>query len=64
MTTIGLLQYVAPLLQFVVATVLLGEHMGLDRWIGFGIVWLALVILTADSLVHYRHTARLRRAAA
>ncbi|WP_425485429.1 EamA family transporter RarD [Arthrobacter wenxiniae] len=64
MTTIGLLQYVAPLLQFVVATTLLGEHMGLDRWIGFGIVWLALVILTADSLVHYRHTARLRRAGA
>ncbi|RAN77686.1 EamA family transporter [Bacillus sp. SRB_336] len=62
MTTIGLLQYVAPLLQFVVATVFLGEHMGLDRWIGFGIVWLALVILTADSLVHYRHASRLRRA--
>ncbi|WP_410468608.1 EamA family transporter RarD [Arthrobacter sp. A2-55] len=63
MTTIGLLQYVAPLLQFVVAIIFLGEHMGLDRWIGFGIVWLALVILTADSLGHYRHTSRLRKAA-
>ncbi len=63
MTTIGLLQYVAPLLQFVVAIVFLGEHMGLDRWIGFGIVWLALVILTADSVGHYRRAALLRRAA-
>ncbi|MGA7205104.1 MAG: EamA family transporter RarD [Specibacter sp.] len=63
MTTIGLLQYVAPLMQFIVATTLLGEHMGLDRWIGFGIVWLALVILTADTLRAYRHTSRLRKAA-
>ncbi|WP_375141433.1 EamA family transporter RarD [Arthrobacter sp. STN4] len=64
MTTIGLLQYIAPLMQFAVATLFLGEHMGLDRWIGFGIVWLALVLLTADSLNHYRHASRLRRAAA
>jgi len=64
MTMIGLLQYVAPVLQFVVAVTLLKEHMGLDRWIGFGIVWLALVILTADTLRNYRHTARLRKAAA
>ncbi|MFC4265920.1 EamA family transporter RarD [Arthrobacter cryoconiti] len=64
MTTIGLLQYVAPLLQFAVAIVFLGEHMGLDRWIGFGVVWLALVILTVDQVNHFRKFSRLRRAAA
>jgi chloramphenicol-sensitive protein RarD len=24
------------------------EHMPLERWLGFGIVWLALIILTID----------------
>lgn len=64
MTTIGLLQYVAPVLQFIIATAVLKEQMGLDRWIGFGIVWLALLILTVDMFRSYRHTSKLRRAAA
>jgi chloramphenicol-sensitive protein RarD len=63
MTTIGLLQYFAPVLQFLIAITVLGEHMGLDRWIGFGIVWLALVLLTVDMLRTYRQNAVLRRAA-
>lgn len=63
MTTIGLLQYVAPLLQFIIATTVLGEQMGTERWIGFGIVWLALMILTADMLLTTGRSARLRRAA-
>ena len=58
MTTIGLLQYIAPLSQFLLAVTLLGEHMAPGRWIGFGIVWLAILILTADTLL----TARRRRA--
>ncbi|MBT1001205.1 EamA family transporter RarD [Paenarthrobacter sp. DKR-5] len=64
MTTIGLLQYVAPLLQFTIATVILHEQMGPERWVGFGIVWLALIVLTADMLLVSRDSARLRRAAA
>jgi len=64
MTSIGLLQFMTPVVQFLIAITLMGEHMGLDRWIGFAIVWLALIILTADMLRNYRHTARLRRAAA
>lgn len=63
MTTIGLMQYVAPVLQFIIATTVLHEHMGLPQWIGFSIVWLALVILTFDMLRGYRHTARLRKTA-
>jgi chloramphenicol-sensitive protein RarD len=63
MTTIGLLQYFAPVLQFLIAITVLGEHMGLDRWIGFGIVWLALVLLTVDMLRTYRQNAALRKAA-
>ncbi|WP_315899840.1 EamA family transporter RarD [Arthrobacter alpinus] len=62
MTGIGLLQFMTPLIQFVVAITLLDEHMGLDRWIGFSIVWVALIILTFDMLRNYRHTTRLRKA--
>lgn len=50
LTTIGLLQYLAPVLQFVVALVVFHEAMTPDRWIGFGVVWLALLVLTVDML--------------
>lgn len=56
LTTIGLLQFVAPVLQFVIGWLLLGEPMPLERWIGFGLVWVALIILTADSVLHARRT--------
>ncbi|MGM9474733.1 EamA family transporter RarD [Pseudarthrobacter sp. YS3] len=50
LTTIGLLQYVAPVLQFIVALVVFREAMTTERWIGFGVVWLALLVLTVDML--------------
>ncbi|MCU1519263.1 MAG: hypothetical protein JWQ75_3984 [Pseudarthrobacter sp.] len=50
LTTIGLLQYLAPVLQFIVALVVFQETMTPDRWIGFGVVWLALLVLTVDML--------------
>jgi chloramphenicol-sensitive protein RarD len=57
MTTIGLLQYFAPVLQFIVALVVLGETMTTDRWIGFGVVWLALLVLTVDMVAAARKNA-------
>ncbi|WP_408897961.1 EamA family transporter RarD [Nocardioides sp. R1-1] len=54
MTTLGLLQYLAPVLQFALGITVLGERMPLGRWIGFGLVWLALVILTIEALRHHR----------
>ncbi|GAB3272677.1 EamA family transporter RarD [Kineosporia babensis] len=59
LSTMGLLQYLTPVLQFLCGVVVLGEHMPTARWVGFGLVWLALVVLTADSL----YTARRQRAA-
>ncbi|PPK97510.1 chloramphenicol-sensitive protein RarD [Kineococcus xinjiangensis] len=49
LTTIGLLQYGAPVLQFVCG-LLLGETMPAARWAGFGLVWVALVVLTVDTV--------------
>jgi chloramphenicol-sensitive protein RarD len=40
---------------------LLGEHMPRERWTGFGIVWVALLVLTVDSLVSLRGARAARR---
>ncbi|WP_306865750.1 EamA family transporter RarD [Arthrobacter bambusae] len=61
MTTIGLLQYFAPILQFIVALTVLHEAMTPDRWVGFGIVWLALLLLTLDMLRTARKNSVIRR---
>jgi chloramphenicol-sensitive protein RarD len=50
MTTLGLLQYLAPVIQFALGVTLLGEHMPTGRWIGFSLVWLALTIFTVEAL--------------
>ena len=63
MTTIGLLQYVAPLLQFIVALVVFQEAMTASRWIGFGVVWLALLLLTVDMLRATRKNSVARKLA-
>ena len=52
LSVVGLLQFVAPILQFVIGVWVLGETMTLERWIGFGLVWVALVVLTVDQFVH------------
>ncbi|MCR2801880.1 EamA family transporter RarD [Microbacterium sp. zg-Y818] len=55
LTVMGLLQFVAPILQFAIG-VWLGEDMPPERWAGFALVWVALVLLTADSLRYARRT--------
>ncbi|MBN9177822.1 MAG: EamA family transporter RarD [Microbacterium sp.] len=56
LTVIGLLQFVAPIMQFLTGWWILGEPMPLERWIGFALVWVALVLLSVDSLRHARRT--------
>ena len=47
-TTIGLLQYITPTLQFSIGVWVLNEDMPTARWIGFLIIWAALVALAFD----------------
>jgi chloramphenicol-sensitive protein RarD len=58
MTTLGLLQYLTPLLQFALGVLYFHESMPAGRWAGFGLVWVALAIFTADSLRQRRRTPR------
>ena len=61
LVTVGLIQFITPMLQLVVGVTLLHEHVSGRLWVGFGIVWVALVVLTWDSLAATRSS---RRAAA
>ncbi|BAJ73775.1 predicted permease [Microbacterium testaceum StLB037] len=54
LTVIGLLQFVAPIIQFAIGVWVLGEPMTVERWIGFALVWVALVVLSVDSIVMSR----------
>jgi chloramphenicol-sensitive protein RarD len=58
LTTIGLLQYLGPVLQFLIGVFVLSEAMSAARWGGFALVWLALVVLTAEALAHRRRILR------
>ncbi len=55
LSVIGLMQYVAPVMQFTFGVAIMGEPMPLERWIGFSVVWIALVILSIDALSHRRN---------
>ncbi|WP_370894485.1 EamA family transporter RarD [Janibacter sp. GXQ6167] len=50
LVTIGLIQFITPVIQLLMAVTFLGERLPTERWIGFGIVWLALIVLSADSV--------------
>ncbi|HET6295004.1 MAG TPA: EamA family transporter RarD [Kribbella sp.] len=63
MTTLGLLNYIAPIMQFVIGVLIFHERMTPMRWAGFGLVWLALVIFTWDGLTRRRRTVALEVAA-
>ncbi|MFI1994633.1 EamA family transporter RarD [Actinoplanes sp. NPDC020271] len=60
---LGILQYIAPILQLACGVLIYHEPMPAARLAGFGLVWIALIIFTADGLRSARATARSRAAA-
>ncbi|MFD9212448.1 EamA family transporter RarD [Streptomyces sp. NPDC059544] len=56
LSTLGLLQYLAPMFQFLLGVLYFHEAMPAERWAGFSLVWLALTILTWDALRYARRT--------
>ncbi len=57
LSTVGLLQYITPILQFMIGVFVFNEAMPGSRWLGFLFVWTALVVFSTDA---YRH-ARVRQ---
>ncbi|MFG3237478.1 MULTISPECIES: EamA family transporter RarD [unclassified Streptomyces] len=56
LSTLGLLQYLAPVFQFVLGILYFHEAMPPERWAGFALVWLALTLLTWDAFRTARRT--------
>ncbi|GAA1334237.1 EamA family transporter RarD [Saccharothrix algeriensis] len=50
LVTMGMLQYLAPVLQFAWGVFVMHEPMPPSRWFGFALVWVALAVFTADAL--------------
>jgi chloramphenicol-sensitive protein RarD len=57
LSTVGMLQYLAPVLQFLIGLLVQHEAMPASRWVGFLLVWTALITLSVDGL----RTARKNR---
>ncbi|MDT4939299.1 MAG: chloramphenicol-sensitive protein RarD [Pseudonocardiales bacterium] len=50
LSIVGLLQYLAPVLQFAVGVGIRHESLPATEFVGFGLVWVALIVLTVDGL--------------
>ncbi|KNY08128.1 EamA family transporter RarD [Microbacterium sp. GCS4] len=58
LTVIGMIQFITPVMQFVIGAVVLGEPMPLERWIGFLVVWVAIAVFVTDLLLTARRGRR------
>jgi len=54
LTVIGLLQYIAPTLQFLIGVFIYKEPFDQAHLIGFGIVWVALIIFWVENFIAHR----------
>ncbi len=59
MVALGLMQYLAPILQFGLGVLWFHEDMPAGRWAGFVLVWVALVVFTFETVRHRRRQLRL-----
>jgi chloramphenicol-sensitive protein RarD len=58
LVALGMAQFLTPVLQFLVGWLVLREAMPVERWIGFALVWTALVVLMADMIITSRPPRR------
>ena len=61
LSTLGVLQYITPILQFAIGVFIFNEAMPASRWIGFLFVWSALVVFSTDAYRHSRSRHRSRK---
>ncbi len=63
LSTVGMMQYIAPTLQFLIALFIFKEPFTQTHALAFAFIWLALVVFTADSVIGNARARRLARAA-
>jgi chloramphenicol-sensitive protein RarD len=57
LSLVGILQYIAPTLQFLIGVLIFKEPFTSTLLIGFGLVWAALIVFTSESFWMRRQTA-------
>ena len=62
LSTVGLLQYLNPTMQFAIAVFVFGEPFGGPHAVAFGCIWAALAVYSLDALARSRGEARAARA--
>jgi chloramphenicol-sensitive protein RarD len=58
LSTLGLLQYVAPSVQFVIALAVYHEPFSRERLLSFGFIWAGLALYTADNVLASRRVTQ------
>lgn len=61
LTALGMMQYITPIMQFLVGLLVFGEDMPWQRWVGFALVWVAVAMFSAEVLVRARTGRRTTR---
>jgi len=61
LSVVGLVQYLTPTMQLVVAVLVFREEMPAARWWGFALVWVALTLLSVDGWRTARRAHRLQQ---
>lgn len=54
LSTLGLMQYLTPVVQFILGVLVFDEAMTMVRWLGFMLVWLSLAVMSVDGLRNAR----------
>ncbi len=54
LSTMGLLQYITPTLQFILGVFVFGESFNQARLVGFSMIWLALIVFSVESFIYWR----------
>ncbi|MFJ2550851.1 EamA family transporter RarD [Microbacterium sp. NPDC087591] len=63
LTVIGMIQFITPVMQFIIGVAVLHEPMPAERWAGFIIVWIAITVFVVDLLLAARRGRRIAQAA-
>jgi len=59
LSTIGILQYVCPTIQFFLGTFVFGEFFDIHRLVGFILIWIALIIFTTETILNQRNKLKI-----
>lgn len=58
LSSLGLIQYITPVIQFLLGVLYFGEAMSATRWLGFLLVWASLMVMSVDGLRNARDSRR------